>query len=823
MGIGRLFFFGFAVLTATFQVAANDLSIARVALEDKLYKVAQDHVEKVLPELNPQSAEAADALKLLLRALDGQGQYAAMQETLDRYTATIKARPEMIFIFRATQAAYETGQYERAIAAAAIPNDIFGEWPDAVRRLAARSYLELNKPIEALNLFELIDTSSTNQTTRAENALEWSFPLEKQGQVEKAIVRLEPFAARIGEGSAFARCALRQAELFSSQKQPTSAARILRQMGGDLRVEESLRVDALVGLSAVAEQLGDRSLALSAARDAVAAATLARTQRKAGLCLGMLLLKDPQSVKEGIDLLRSVIRLNPSDPSAPRMQLYLANALLENDQPEAALVEYRIYAEAYDAPELAATALSGRARALTKLGRYAEALPLFAQAIERTTDSAERLRLLEAQAQTAHADRNYTLAAELYTRLLSEAGDRDDGRFSLMLADTYERMGKHEEALEQFRSTVMKFPEGSFSGAASLRLGGLLTDMNRLNEAIEVYTRVIETATEPDLKSAAYLGRGRTYYRAFRFDVAVPDLLKTLDGDAATQEEARFFLVLSLYGLGRDTEARAAAEDYLKTYPESARLPEVILWLGKSDFNHGNYQQARATFLNFMTRWPDNLWADAALLWSARAAFLMKDFTGVVELTARLVKEYPKSTRLAEARFIQAEALMEMARFNEAVVLLDEIHARYPDSEWAVEAWGRKGDCLSTMGVDHPARYAEAITAYREMISRLDADSELRLQYQYKIGRVLEKQKRIDEAIEQYYKEVVVRFLDDRTKGVWYGENGRAWFLKAVYQLSDLLAKSGQREQATRILQRVIASGVQGTDDVRAWLKRLEK
>ncbi len=812
-----------ALFLATAHAAGDPLAIARLALEDRLYKVAQDQLEQILPRLDPASPDAASALKLLLAALDGQRRYPEILAALAAHAATLQAHPEMVFIFRRAQALYETGQYEKAIAAAAIPNDIFGEWADAVRRVAARAWLALKRPQEALALFELIDTSSTNPITRAENALEWSHPLEAQSQIEKAIVRLDPFAGQMGEGDAFAQCALRQARLFAARRQSESAIRLLRKMGADPRVSQLLRVEALVELSELADRLGDSRLALSSARDATALATLARAQRHAGLRLSLLLLKTPETVQEGIDLLRTVIRLNPSDPDSPRMQLLLANALLENNQPEAALAEYRIYAEAYEATALSAEALAGRARALTRLKRYSEALPLFTQAIDLSTDPAQRRRLMEAQAETAHADGNYTRAAELYRQLIDTARDPDDGRLSLMLADTYERMGKTDEALEQFRKTIRQFSTGSFSGVASLRLGGLLTDMNRLNDAIDVYTRIIKEAPDPLLRASAHLGRGRTYYRAFRFDAATADLDLATAGDPQTQEEARFFLVLSLYGLGRDAEARATAEEYLKKYPQSPRLPDVILWLGKSDFNRGNYQQARTLFTDFMTRWPENQWADAALLWAARAAFQTKDFPGATELAARLVREYPRSTRIAEARFVQAEALIEMARFNDALALLDEIHTRYPDSEWATEAWGRKGDCLSMTGVDNPARYAQAIDAYREMIGRLASNPELRIQYQYKIGRALEKQKRLEEAVSQYYNEVVARFLTDRRSNVWYGENGRSWFLKGAYQLSDLLVKNGRREEAVAVLKRILDARVGGDDEVKTWLKRLEK
>ncbi len=65
---------------------AGELETARVALEDRLYAVAQTHAEKAL---KAGGDDAAQALLILLEALSGQGHYKEMLSRLDREDAVV--------------------------------------------------------------------------------------------------------------------------------------------------------------------------------------------------------------------------------------------------------------------------------------------------------------------------------------------------------------------------------------------------------------------------------------------------------------------------------------------------------------------------------------------------------------------------------------------------------------------------------------------------------------------------------------------------------------------------------------------------------------
>ena len=280
---------------------------------------------------------------------------------------------------------------------------------------------------------------------------------------------------------------------------------------------------------------------------------------------------------------------------------------------------------------------------------------------------------------------------------------------------------------------------------------------------------------------------------------------------------------MCLYGQGRDEDARAAAVTFIGAFTNSPQLSEMVLWLAKFDYNRNRLDEAGRRLLQYADTWPRGSWADAAVLWAGRVSFRRGDYTNTVNLMSRLQREYPQSPRFAESRFVQGDALYMLARYDEAALVFDEIIGRYADSDWVTPAWARKGDSLFALGSDKSARYDEAMKAYGEVLGRRDATPEMILQAEFKIGRCYQKKKQVDQAIDQYYSRVVLRYLEDREKHLYYSEAASTWFVQAAFQAAELLEQKKEIEQAERILNRVIQANVPGREEAQTRIQRLRK
>jgi TolA-binding protein len=803
------------------RAAAGELETARAALHDQLYPIAQAHAEKALAAAD---ADPAQALLVLLEALAGQGRYADILTRLDAADAALlRAAPAGAPTYWRALALLRTGRpREAARAAEDGAADAGAAYADALRRVAARAKREAGDVQGALAMFAEADRGATNAQTRAENALEWAAALDQAGRPDAAVDVLKMQAELGVSGDAVNDGALLRGRILMRQGKSAEATMLLNRLAMDERVTEAARVQALVEMSVYTMDSGKTNEAVAYARSAYARAKAPETRRLAGFRLGDLLCADAATIDEGEGLVKALVREFPEHPASMRAQLKLADSLLQARRPERAAAEYRIFLETYPSSSLDAAVLQGRGWALMQVGRYAEAGGVFQRAAQVAESEAVKAECLFKQGDALLADGRHEEAARVYADLAEtypQSALADRALFQS--ADCLVRAGLNAEAAARYRKVAETWPDREVAPKALLGLAALLAEAGDTDGAARAYTSVLDAYGQKPVRVDAFMGRGKTHYRAYRFEAAMQDFASVAESAPERRDEARFMMTLCLYGLGRDQEARAAAAGFLLDFPESPRLSDMVLWLGKLEFNRGRHEEARRLFLDYAARWPAGRWADAAALWAARAAFAGNDFTGTIELVTRLVRAYPQSPRLTEALLVQADALMELARFDEAVLLLDQVLSQAPDSEWGRMALVHKGDCLFAMGAGNGARYREALGAYRQMLGRDNLTPSLALRLQFQAGRCLEKLKQLDDAIDQYYAGVIVRYLDERARGTWYDERSTGLFVRAAFAVAELYEQKGQPAQAVRVLQRVVQSGVPGAEEARQRMERL--
>ena len=804
--------------------SAGELETAQAALQDRLYPIAQTHAEKVLHSASDPARSAA-ALLVLLEAQSLQGKSAEMLKTLTTYDAVIRLAPiPEAFCYWHAQALFNAGRPTETIREVESGIKKASPYADALRRIGARAKQASGDQAGAFILFAEVDKTSTNALTRADNALEWALALDRAGRSDAAVDVLKTQAELGVQNVAMSDGALLRGRILMRMGRPSEATMLFNQLAMSERVAESARVQALLEMSVYTFDSGKTNEAIAYARSAYERAQQPETRRLAGFRLGDLLSSDLTTIDEAEKLVKSLVRDFPEATESMRAQLKLADSLLQAKRPERAAAEYRIFLETYPSSALDAQVLQGRGWALFQLGRFTESSSVFLRASELATNEEEITECRFKQGDALLADARYNDAALVYAKLAEDVPHSAySGRALFQSADCLERAGLSAEACARYLKVAETYPDRDVAPKALLRLAALQAEANDYEKAVRTYTSLLESSKQKGVRVEAWMGRGKVHYRMYRFDAAMQDFASVAESEPKRRDEARFLLTLCLYGLGRDKEARAAGASFLLDFPESARLPDMMLWLGKFDFNHGKFADARRFFLEYVSRWPGNSWADAALLWAARAAFSETDFTGAVELVTRLVREYQQSLRLLEARLVQADALMELARFDEAVLLLDQITAQTQEGEWANAALLRKGDCLFALGANNEIRYKEALYAYRELLFQASLTPTLTLQLHYKVGRCLEKLKRLDEAIDEYYSEVMIRYQDERAHGVWQDETSTSLYVRSAFNAAELYEQKSQPEQAIRVLQRVIQAGVSGGDEARQRIERLRK
>ena len=314
---------------------------------------------------------------------------------------------------------------------------------------------------------------------------------------------------------------------------------------------------------------------------------------------------------------------------------------------------------------------------------------------------------------------------------------------------------------------------------------------------------------------------GRRLFKEFRFGDARKVFDQVAEADSARRQRMNFYDVLCLYGQGRDDAAAAKARDLVAKCPDPAVRADALMWLAKFLYNRREWKESGRLFAAYAESAEEKASAAEALLWAARAALAESDFNLAIQLSTRLADRYPDSPHRAGAMLVQGEALVELARFDEAVLVFERVAlAREVGADDRVRAQILKADALYAMGADNAARYTAALEAYRAVRFGGTLSASGQLVVSFKIARTLEKLKRLDEAIDQYYSQVVVVYRSGRLRGERFSDEARAVFSRAAFRLVDEYEGRGQDAQALHVLDLVAASDVPAAEEAK---RRIEK
>ena len=472
-------------------------------------------------------------------------------------------------------------------------------------------------------------------------------------------------------------------------------------------------------------------------------------RRLTGLRLGMVLLREAATADEGTGLIRAIAKDAPDTSEAREAFLSIADREIASGHWAAAADIYREAIETWPDVAQIASVQDGRGWVLDKLGRRDEALEAF--------------------------------------RLSGSLAKDDEGRAVALVkeGDVLQELGRSDEAMSRYRAVLGKYPKTAVAGKL----------------------KTVVNARELEAK-------GRGHYRDFKFAEAAVAFAEAGRADSSRQERMAYFSALCQYGLGHDDAAEKAIRDLLGTIRDREVRCEATLWLAKFLYNRREWKEAGRLFAAVSAERANPSAAAEALLWAARAAFFDGNYGQAIQLSADVAERYADSKVKPQALMVQGEALVEMSRFDEAVLVFDRILvAEDVRQDDRVRAKMLKADALYAMGSDNPSRYAAALEVYRDVRFAGDLSASERLLLSFRIARSLDKLKRTEEALDQYYTQVVLAYREGRLAGGHFTDEARAVFSKSAFRLADEYENRGQDRQALGILELVAESDVPAADE----------
>ncbi len=810
--------------------AAWTKSAARAALDDGLFAVAEKHFRALLGEAEPGTEAAGAAALGVVRALHAQAKPDSMLAVLDEQQPAFEARQAADgFLYWRAAALAEKKETAKALDTLRA---LAEQYPESAmrrpgKRLAARIHLENNRTSEALAAFERFDRLPGAAADTAANLLAWGRALVEAQRASEAAAVLSRLLAMEQDAERLvweARYWLGRARM--DERRWTDALAELALPAESSEADDDVAGRAHFARASVYIALTNAPQALAALSNGMARARSPDIRRLGRAKTGALLLETGR-IEDARPLIQAHAREAPHTREAASLQLLLAEALLDRGDGQEAAREFQRYLEAFDDPAGQAQATRGRGWALYRTGHYAESADSFRKAYAMTKDPANKSQALFKAGDASFANGQFAAAAEIYEQVVRDFSDSPLVPHALFQqGQSLAAAGKTEEAMTLLLAVPDWSPDSPFAEKALFRTAELLEALGRTDEAIQAFARTAEAYPKGVFVADAMLARGLLRYRQFAINEALADFEAVVRDFPDTEAGERAFYMRGLchYRLLRDKEMLAVLNEFLQRYPESNWTPQAMFRLGQYWFNQERFDKAEDVFLDLAAKFSDHALADHALLRAGNAAARRKEYLKAIASFARVAKSFPESRWLAEARFGHAEALRQLGRYSEAILFYDELRTRHPDSDLIPLSWLRRGDCQFMLGVEDPGRYGEALQSYRAVAGDPAVQRgrpALAYEAEYKIGRCLEKKNRPDDALDQYYSNVMIRFLHEREKGVRHDEAVRRLFERASIHAVDILEARKDWRQAVAVLERSLEADVSPGDDIRERIRRI--
>jgi tetratricopeptide (TPR) repeat protein len=400
-----------------------------------------------------------------------------------------------------------------------------------------------------------------------------------------------------------------------------------------------------------ARQAGDLDVAVEAYSALLASAPRDAEWADAALVLVSLHLerKETAEASRGLALLQGQRNLVDNLAGLNALCLQLGDALLEAEDPEAALAAYRLASSRDDLKRDQAARHARMADYLDRARRRAQ-LP---------AAELDALRRLEARAETAKA----ALAA------IEDAEDYD-AALHLRLGTAFLEAGAPWEAALAFGEVLAAPAEIEGRSRAWAGLVRAFSESGRLDRAEAAWERFAAEPGSPD----AVLGALFQLVQAAQFrgdSVRTLRLLErseSLPGPEGMHEPLRLLHAQSLLVAGRLDEARARATDILRRFPAGRFREDASYLHAMAGMMAGRQERAVAEIGAYLEAYPEGRYEADARYRLAAAHQAMENPEQAAELAAAWLAGYPDDhPQRGEVLVLRADALASLGDVEAAL------------------------------------------------------------------------------------------------------------------------------------------------------------
>ena len=213
-------------------------------------------------------------------------------------------------------------------------------------------------------------------------------------------------------------------------------------------------------------------------------------------------------------------------------------------------------------------------------------------------------------------------------------------------------------------------------------------------------------------------------------------------------DDALLFIVKSEYYLGKYTQAKLHANQFISKYPESDLIPESYLWLGKILLKENNVDQGKEYLNKCITISKKSRLRSESYYELGNIAFEDEDYLQAIGFFEKALNENIDEQYAAFVQFYLAESYFQQKKYNEAIERYKKVEKFSPSLDVEYKTKFNLGVSYAEIG-----KYQEALKILRKMLTAPRFKNFIPL-INSEIAQIYYKQNKIQDSIDLYKKVV---------------------------------------------------------------------
>ncbi len=331
---------------------------------------------------------------------------------------------------------------------------------------------------------------------------------------------------------------------------------------------------------------------------------------------------------------------------------------------------------------------------------------------------------------------NFAESLGAYSKAIANSSDeRIQVLSKLGMAWSLLKLKKYDEAQDIFSQVKVKGLEGRDLDVLSLGKAMLKFETNHVFEALQLYAGLLETTTDPQVLTQAYLGKADAFYNLGDYSQAINVYKEGLNA-AVKKVVAGEIIDKMYYGLGwsylKQGEFKNAIEEFrkiVKTTDDKVVKISALCQIGDAYLGSGDFTKAQGAYDTILKEYPDSSYSDYVQYQLGLTLIKAMNYDGAILSFLTLKKNYPESKLLDDAAYALGLAYFEKQDYNSSKDAFGKFQNEFKDSSLRPQALYLLGTSLYNLGL-----YSAAMEAFKNIVRFCADNIELLQKAEYEIA-----------------------------------------------------------------------------------------